>query len=122
MKLTYRGIQYSEEKQHSVTSIVEASNQEVIYRGNSVKATINPKFPWLRYLKQLFCQSESKPIVDPIAFWYNHKREFIEDCWRVDDIEKLNLAWDLTLQAERAKALKPKQKIKLKYRGVTYAV
>ena len=118
MKLTYRGVQYSEKNQH-YTALIKEANKEIIYRGNSPQARINPKFPWLRYIKQLFNRSESKPIFDPIAFWYNHKREFIEDCWYLDDIEKLYLAWNITIQIERAK-LKPKQKTKLKYRGVTY--
>lgn len=119
MKLTYRGVQYSEKNQHSIALIKEAYNKEIIYRGNSPQARINPNFPWLRYIKQLFNRSESKPIFDPITFWYNHKREFVEDCWYLDDVEKLNLAWNLTIQIERTK-LKPKQKTKLKYRGVTY--
>ncbi len=120
MKLTYRGIQYSEKNSCLVTSLVETRNKEIVYRGNSPRARINPKFPWLRYIKQLFCQSEVPPIFDPITFWYNHKREFLEDCWHPDDVEKLNRLWDLTLQTERTKVLKPKGKTKLKYRGVTY--
>ena len=119
MELIYRGVRYREENRHSLT-IKEATKEEVIYRGNSSKARINPKFPWLRYVKQLFSKSESKPIIDPIAFWYDHKREFIEDCWHWSDVEKLDRAWNLTLQIERAKAQKSKQKTKLKYRGVTY--
>ena len=120
MKLTYRGVEYSEKKQHSLTSIVETSNKEIIYRGNSPQGRINPNFPWLGYIKQLFKKSESRPILDPIAFWYNHKREFIEDCWRFGDIEKLNIAWNLTIQIEKDKALGLKPKTQLKYRGVTY--
>lgn len=120
MKLTYRGVEYSEKKQHSLTSIVETSNKEIIYRGNSPQGRINPNFPWLGYIKQLFKKSESKPILDPIAFWYNHKREFIEDCLRFGDIEKLNIAWNLTIQIEKDKALGLKPKTQLKYRGVTY--
>ena len=118
MKLTYRGVQYSNKNQHHRALINEAS-KEIIYRGNSPQARINPDFPWLKYIKQLFSRSESKPIFDPVTFWYNHKREFIEDCWYLGDIEKLNLAWNLTIQIERAK-LKSQQKIELKYRGVTY--
>lgn len=120
MKLTYRGIQYSEDKQHSSALISATTNKEIIYRGNSPKARINPNFPWLRYINQLLHRSESKPIVDPITFWYDHKREFLKDCWRLSDLAKLDRAWNLTIQIERAKALKSKQKTKLKYRGVTY--
>lgn len=120
MKLIYRGVQYNEENKPFVSSVLEARNKEIIYRGNSPKARINPKFPCLRYIKQLFHKSELKPILDPITLWYDHKREFIKDCWNLDDVEKLDCAWDLTIQIERAKALKPKQKTKLKYRGVTY--
>ncbi len=118
MKLTYRGVEYKEENQNFLTEI----NKEIIYRGNSPKARINPKFPWFRYIKQLFHTSKSKPVFDPITFWYEHKREFIEDCWFSGDVKKLDRAWDLTLQIERTKALqsKHKQKTKLKYRGVTY--
>ena len=120
MKLTYRGVQYSEEIKQLSTSATTIGKKEIIYRGNSPTVRINPKFPWIKYIQQLFHQSESRPVFDPITFWYNHKREFIEDCWFLDDVERLNCAWNLTLQIERTKALKPKQKVKLKYRGVTY--
>ena len=116
MKLTYRGVHY-QEKQNFSTITVPLENKEIIYRGNSPKARINPKFPWLNYIKQLFRQSKSRPILDPITFWYEHKRKFIEECWLSDDVEKLDRAWDLTLQIERTKAA---QKTKMKYRGVTY--
>ena len=117
MKLTYRGVQY-QEKQNFSTTTVPVENKEIIYRGNSPKARINPKFPCLNYIKQLFRQSESRPVFDPITFWYEHKRNFIEECWLSDDVEKLDRAWNLTLQIEKKKA--SKQKTKLKYRGVTY--
>lgn len=118
MKLTYRGVPYDEEHQALIAPAVTVENREIIYRGNSLKARINPKFPWLKYIKQLFHKSESR-LFDPITFWYNHKREFIQDCWHLDHVEKLDRAWNLTLQVERSKALK-QQKTKLKYRGVTY--
>lgn len=119
MNLTYRGVKYNQGKQERSTSVVAIKEPKIIYRGNSPKAITNPKFPWLKYIKQLFGMSESR-LLDPIAFWYNHKREFIKDCWYLDEVEKLQLAWDLTLQIERAKTQKSKQKTKLKYRGVTY--
>ena len=119
MKLTYRGVQYQEEKHNLSTSAIVPKNKEIIYRGNSSKARINPKFPWLQYIKQLFDKSESRSL-DPISFWYKHKRKFIEDCWRFDDLEKLDRAWYVTLQLERTKLSKSKLKTKLKYRGVTY--
>ena len=87
---------------------------------NSSKARINPKFPWLNYTKQLFQSAKSKTIFDPITFWYNHKRKFINNCWLIEDVEKLTRSWNLTLQIEKTKVLKPKQKTKLKYRGVSY--
>lgn len=118
MKLTYRGIQYQEADRNSSSAIVAIQNQELIYRGNSLKARIKPKFPWLNYIKQLFRQSESKPVFDPITFWYAHKKKFLDSCWFADDVEKLDRAWDLTLAME-TKSLKSKQN-KLKYRGVTY--
>ncbi len=111
MKLTYRGVQYSEENRGSLIPALEVERKEIIYRGNSPKPRISPKFPWLGYIKQLFCKSESRLVFDPITFWYNHKREFVEDCWRLSDVEKLDRAWDLTLQIERNKALNPKQKL-----------
>lgn len=120
MKLTYRGVQYNEEIEQLSTPATAIGKKEIIYRGNSPKARINPKFPWIKYIKQLFRKSDSIPVFDPITFWYDHKREFIEDCWFSDDVEKLDHSWDLTLQIGRTKALKPKQKVKLKYRGVTY--
>lgn len=118
MKLTYRGVPYNEKTQRVLTTALPVRH-EVIYRGNSSKARINPKFSWLSYIKQLFHKSESQPVLDPITFWYDHKRKFLEDCWHLDDIAKLDRAWNLTLQLE-TKALKPQQKTKLKYRGVTY--
>ncbi|MEL6908922.1 MAG: DUF4278 domain-containing protein [Cyanobacteria bacterium J06643_13] len=120
MKLTYRGVQYSEKKPLLLSPSLETVDQEIIYRGNSRLGRINPNFPWLGYVKQLFPRSESRPIVDPIKFWYNHKREFIEECWHLDNREKIALTWNLTIRIERAKALKSQQKTKLKYRGVTY--
>ena len=117
MKLTYRGVQYQEENRFSTP--VAPENKNLVYRGNSLKARINPRFPWSRYIKQLFSQSESKPVFDPITFWYDHKREFIQKCWHIDNIEQLDRAWDLTRQIEQAKAVRSKP-IKLKYRGVTY--
>lgn len=122
MKLTYRGVQFQsrEKNKHSLALTVETSNKEIIYRGNSPRGRIKSNFPWLRYIKQLFHKSESRPIFDPITFWYNHKREFIADCWYLADVDKLDRAWDLTIQIERAEAFKSKQKTKLKYRGVTY--
>lgn len=119
MKLIYRGVEYNEANLYRST-LIEASKKEIVYRGNSPRGKINPNFPWSRYIKQLFSKPEIKQIFDPITFWYNHKREFLQDCWYLDDIEKLEQAWDLTLKIEIARELKSKQKIKLKYRGVTY--
>ncbi len=120
MKLTYRGVQYSEKSEQLSTSTSKIRKKEIIYRGNSPQAIIKPQFPWLKYIRQLFKTSETQPIFDPITFWYNHKRQFLEDIWRSDDTEKLDRAWNLTLQIEQTTALKAKQKTKLKYRGVTY--
>ena len=119
MKLTYRGVQYSEENQQLLASGVDTVDKEIIYRGNSRLGKIKPNFPWAGYIKQLFDRSESEPIFDPIAFWYNQKRDFIEECWHLDNREKIAIAWNLTIRQERAK-LKPKQKTSLKYRGVIY--
>ena len=119
MKLTYRGIQYNESKNFCALTL-ETNNKEIIYRGNSSKGRINPKFPWLDYTKQLFFNPKSKPIFDPIAFWYVRKREFLEECWHFGDIDRLNIAWNITIQIEKNKALRSKPKTKLKYRGVTY--
>ena len=119
MKLIYRGIEYSEENQQLLASSVDTIDKEIIYRGNSRLGRINPNFPWLLYVKQLFHRSESKPVFDPITFLYNHKREFVEDCWHLDNREKIAIAWNLTIRLERAK-LKSQQKTRLKYRGVTY--
>ena len=125
MKLTYRGVQFqSKEENHlSLVPLAETTNttnKEIIYRGNSPTGRIKPNFPWLGYIKQLFGMPESNPILDPITFWYDHKRKFIAECWFWGDIDRLNHAWDLTIQREQAEALKSKQKIKLKYRGITY--
>ncbi|MEM9276748.1 MAG: DUF4278 domain-containing protein [Cyanobacteria bacterium P01_F01_bin.143] len=120
MKLTYRGVQYHEETPKLATPTTSITNKDLVYRGNSLKARINPKFPWIKYIKQLFHKSESRPVFDPITFWYDHKRKFIEDCWSLEELEKLDLCWNLTLHIEHLKALKSKRKIVLKYRGVTY--
>ena len=119
MKLTYRGVQYQEENRNFSALLAAPENKNLVYRGNSLRARINPKFPWLRYIKQLFSKSESETVFDPIAFWYDHKRKYIQECWHIDDLERLDCAWNLTLQIEQAKAVKSQQ-IKLKYRGVTY--
>ncbi|MDJ0595548.1 MAG: DUF4278 domain-containing protein [Pleurocapsa sp. MO_226.B13] len=120
MKLTYRGIKYNQENKNHSRSAVAMSDREIIYRGNSPKAIINPNFPWLKYLQQLLPRPQSKPIFDPVAFWYHYQREYIQDCWHLGQAEKLELAWNLTLQIERVKAFRVKPKTKLKYRGVTY--
>ena len=119
MKLTYRGRQYDEKKQNSSTSAATAKN-EMFYRGNSLEAGISPKFPWIKYIKYLFSKSSSDAVFDPIAFWYDHKKEFLEECWCWDN-KQLDRCWDLTLQIEKNKALKAPQKTELKYRGVTYS-
>ena len=120
MKLTYRGVQYQEENQNFSTLRIPEGNNEIIYRGNSTRGRINPRFPWVQYIKQLFYKSGSRQVFDPIAFWYNHKRKFIEDCWFSEDIKQLDRAWNLTLQIDSKTKLKSKQKIQLKYRGVIY--
>ena len=121
MKLTYRGVQYSEEILPNSQSATPLANKNIVYRGNSPQGRIiNTRFPLVPYIKQLFNKSESKPVFDPITFWYNHQRVFLDDCLLADNLEKLNRCWNLTKQIELSKALKPKQKTKLKYRGVTY--
>ena len=119
MTLTYRGIPYPEKQAKTPTPAV-TRQKNIIYRGNSPQARINAKFPWWKYLKQIFKNSQSQAIFDPITFWYHHKRQFLDDVWRSHDAEKLDRCWDLTLQIERSQAVKSKQPIKLKYRGVTY--
>lgn len=120
MKLTYRGVQYSEEISPTSQSATSLADKNIVYRGNSPQGRINPRFPFVKYIKQLFDKSESKPVFDPITFWYNHKRAFLDDCLLTDNLENLNRSWNLTKQIELSKALKSKQKTKLKYRGVTY--
>ena len=119
MKLTYRGVRYREDS-HLLTSIAETISAEITYRGNSPQGRIKPNFPWLKYVMQPFRKSETRPILNPTTFWYNHKREFIADCWYLADVNKLDRAWNLTVQLEILRALKSKPKVKLKYRGVTY--
>ena len=118
MKLTYRGRHYDEKDQNYLASAATAKNK-IIYRGNSLSADISPKFPWMKYIKQLLSKPRANAVFDPIAFWYDHKREFLEACWYLENKE-LDRCWDLTLQIEQTKALKSRQKVKLKYRGVTY--
>lgn len=120
MKLTYRGVKYSEAVPKPTTPATAVENSQIIYRGNSQQARINPKFPWWKYIRQLVRRSESKPVFDPITFWYDHKRQFLDECWYLDDLERLDRCWNLTVEIERLKALQAKQKTKLKYRGVTY--
>ena len=119
MKLRYRGVQYKEVNRDYSDLTTVPKKPHIVYRGNSVKPRFSPKFPWWQYVKQLFDRSESRPIFDPISFWYDRKREFIEYCWFSRDIEQLDRAWQQTLQIERAK-IQSQQKTKLKYRGVTY--
>ncbi|MEM8830821.1 MAG: DUF4278 domain-containing protein [Cyanobacteria bacterium P01_G01_bin.19] len=119
MELIYRGIGYKEKKQDCLILSSRTIDNRIIYRGNSPKAIIKPSFPWLSYVKQLF-KSKAGVVFDPITFWYDHKREFVKDCWRLGDVERLNDAWKLTAQMEAERALKSPHKIKLKYRGIVY--
>ncbi|HHP7231090.1 MAG TPA: DUF4278 domain-containing protein [Xenococcaceae cyanobacterium] len=120
MNLTYRGVKYSEESPKLTTATTTVENPEIIYRGNTLKAKIQPRFPWLKYIQQLFNKSESQPVRDPITFWYDHKKAFLISCWHLDDRERLERCWNLTLKIEQAKAWQQKPKTQLKYRGVTY--
>ena len=121
MKLTYRGVEYSEEISPISQSATPLAEKNIVYRGNSPQGKINnTRFPLVSYIKQLFNKSESQPVFDPITFWYNHQRTFLDDCLLADNLEKLHRCWNLTKQIEFSKTLKPKQKTKLKYRGVTY--
>ncbi len=122
MKLTYRGVQYSEEISPISQPATSLANKNIVYRGNSPQGRIinNTRYPLITYIKQLFDKSESKPVFDPITFWYNHQRAFLDDCLLADNLAKLDRCWNLTKQIELSKTLKPKQKTKLKYRGVTY--
>ena len=121
MKLTYRGVQYSEEISPISQSATPSDNKNIIYRGNSPQGRIiNTIFPLVSYIKQLFNKSESKSVFDPITFWYNRQRLSLDDYLLADNVEKLNRCWKLTKQIEVSKALTSKQKTKLKYRGVTY--
>lgn len=127
MQLTYRGIKYSSNNS-TVSTPIEENDCQIIYRGQSVKAAIAPKFPFLNYFKQLFSHGETKPVFAPMIFWYKHKKQFLENCWQLDEIEQLDLCWKITLKIERERALKRDRSlhnegdrpIKLKYRGVTY--
>lgn len=120
MKLTYRGVQYSEQIPQISTSATGVPKKRVIYRGNSPKGRINPRFSLMKYIRQIFNKSESKPVFDPITFWYDHKRKFLDDCLLAENLEKLDRCWALTTQSEIKKALTTKQKTKLTYRGITY--
>ncbi|MDJ0593499.1 MAG: DUF4278 domain-containing protein [Pleurocapsa sp. MO_226.B13] len=120
MQLIYRGVKYNEKNPNLSVATTPSNSKEIVYRGNCLKATSNPKFPWLSYIKQIFQQSKSTRILDPISFWYDRRRKFLNHCWLSDDVERLNRAWDLTRERERAKAIASKPKTKLKYRGVTY--
>lgn len=120
MKLTYRGVQYSEKTPQISPAAPTLTKKKVIYRGNSPKGRIDPRFPLMQYIKQIFHKSESKPVFDPITFWYDHKRKFLDDCLVSENLEKLDRCWHLKTSSEIKQALETKQKIKLKYRGVTY--
>ncbi|ELS03523.1 hypothetical protein Xen7305DRAFT_00032470 [Xenococcus sp. PCC 7305] len=120
MKLTYRGVQYSEETPQISQPATTLANKRIIYRGHSPKGKINPRFPLISYIKQLFNKSEVRPVYDPITFWYDHKREFLDDCLASENLDKLDRCWGLITKTELSQALQAKKKIKLKYRGVTY--
>ncbi|MBE9171055.1 DUF4278 domain-containing protein [Pleurocapsales cyanobacterium LEGE 06147] len=149
MELIYRGIKYIGNEPKLPAAIKAADNHNIISR-QSNKVTVNANFPLLGYLKQLFSRSESKPvfdevqagkgpcaeetsapceprstvsrrsILDPITFWYIHKRKFLENFWLLDEREKLERCWELTLKPKPAINQKSDRPIKLKYRGVTY--
>ena len=117
---SYSGIVVFLKKAVARKTAIKPYNLEIVYRGNSLSVGINPKFPWIKYyIKYLLSKSSEKTVFEPIAFWYDHKKEFLEDC-RCLDNSKRDRYGDLTLQIEKDKALKSQQKTKLKYRGVTY--
>lgn len=112
MKLVYRGVPYIADKPKS-TAVVggEAIRQDYV-------KVLKPHFPYLQYLKQLLQRSESKPVINPVTFWYHHQRQYLNFCWLLDELEALERCWNLTLINERKSTTLARPK--LKYRGVTY--
>lgn len=119
MELIYRGIKYIADDPKLPARISEADNNKINSR-QSNQVRINANFPLFGYLKQLFSRSNSKPVFDPISFWYIHKRKYLETCWPLDEREKFERCWELTLESKPATNQKRDRPIKLKYRGVTY--
>ena len=121
MELIYRGIKYSSNNS-TVLKSTPKDKYRIADREQSDKAAINPKFPLLKYCKQLFSSWES-PVFNPIKFWYQHKSQYLENCWQLDIIKQLNCDWEISLKTKPQSPLKPNytdRPIKLKYRGVTY--
>ncbi|MGF1479391.1 MAG: DUF4278 domain-containing protein [Cyanophyceae cyanobacterium] len=117
MKLIYRGVPYSGDEPKSASGV--AVGDRPAHCQGYVKATIKPHFPLFKYLKQLFQRSEAKPVIDPVTFWYGHKRQYLNFCLLLNELEVLERCWYLTL-SKAQKTAKPAQPIQLKYRGVTY--
>ena len=118
MELIYRGIKYKINNSKVLNS-GQKKQHRIIYRGKSVKAGIDAKFPLFKYCKQLF-SSWKPPVFNPIKFWYKHKSQYLENCWQLDLVKQLNLCWEITSKIEQEKVSERERPIQLKYRGVTY--
>ena len=116
MELIYRGIKY---KSNNLAVLNSSEKKQTIYRRKSIKPVENPKFPIVKYCKQLF-YSNKLVVCYRIKFWNRRKSQHIENCWKIDVAKQLDLCWNTTLYIEKIEPLPKTSPIKLKYRGVSY--
>ena len=50
---------------------------------------IKLKFPWLKYLKQIFNSSQYVTIVNPWKFWRRYRIEHLNACYQYNTVEFL---------------------------------
>ncbi len=117
MELTYRGIKYSS-KNPRVLRSAKGDTPQFIYHEKPIKTEIASKFPVFKYSKQLFSIWKS-PVFNPIKFWDEHRTQYLEKCWNLNQVKQLNCCWEITLKIERELTVKDRP-IEFKYRGVTY--
>ena len=116
MELIYRGIKYTSNNSALLNS---TDKKRIIYCKQPIETKSNFEFPVLKYCKQLL-GSDKLAAYHPIKFWYRHKSQHIENCWKINIVERLDYCWKTTLYIDQQKSLSDNTPVKLKYRGVTY--
>lgn len=109
MELIYRGVKY---KSNSL-------NYSLPIKKTTLAKTAIARNPLVRYCKQLLF-NQNRSIYKQNKFSYQHQSQFLEDCWQLNLVDRLDSCWKETLKIELARAMKNNTPVKLKYRGVIY--